>query len=118
MVLKPEPSYEFSANATYVIAGGLGGLGRSIARWMVARGARHLILLSRSGPSGSAAAALLEELMSKGAQIETPLCDVSDVESLEKVLKILAVTMPPIMGCIQGSMVLKVFLPQISLSHK
>ncbi|KAL3469693.1 KR-domain-containing protein [Aspergillus californicus] len=43
----PRPAYTFAANACYLTAGGLGGLGRCIARWMVRRGACHLILLSR-----------------------------------------------------------------------
>ncbi|MCJ1395075.1 hypothetical protein MMC18_007956 [Xylographa bjoerkii] len=107
MILDPKPTYHFPQDATYVIAGGLGGLGRSIARWMVSRGARHLILLSRSGPSGETSETLLKELLSKGARVESPICDVSDSRSLEKVLNALETAMPPIKGCIQGSMVLK-----------
>ncbi|PWY83393.1 KR-domain-containing protein, partial [Aspergillus heteromorphus CBS 117.55] len=43
-----KPLYTFPANASYIIAGGLGGLGRSFARWMASRGARYPILLSTS----------------------------------------------------------------------
>lgn len=39
-----KPSFELEADATYLIAGGLGGIGRSIASWLVDRGARNLIL--------------------------------------------------------------------------
>jgi NADPH:quinone reductase and related Zn-dependent oxidoreductases len=38
-------------DATYVIIGGTGGLGRSISRWMISKGARHIVLLSRRGSS-------------------------------------------------------------------
>ncbi|KAJ5813636.1 Lovastatin nonaketide synthase [Penicillium pulvis] len=40
-------------NASYILAGALGGIGRSIARWMVSRGAKQLIFLSRSGRAES-----------------------------------------------------------------
>ena len=36
-------------DSTYLITGGLGGIGRSLARGLVARGARHLVLLGRRG---------------------------------------------------------------------
>ncbi|KAL4915232.1 KR-domain-containing protein [Aspergillus aurantiobrunneus] len=45
-----KPLYSFLTDASYVIAGGLGGLGRCIAQWKVDRGARHLVLLSRTAP--------------------------------------------------------------------
>lgn len=59
------PSWHFDENATYVIAGGLGGLGRSIARRMGTRKAKRLMLLSCSGARGEAALTLLQELEAK-----------------------------------------------------
>ena len=38
------------ANSTYLIAGGTGGLGLEVAKWLVARGARHLALVARNAP--------------------------------------------------------------------
>jgi NAD(P)-dependent dehydrogenase (short-subunit alcohol dehydrogenase family) len=55
-------TYRLKPEAYYLIAGGLDGIGRSIARWLVDRGARHLILLSRSGPKQAATQKLLLEL--------------------------------------------------------
>ncbi len=79
-----------------------------MARWMVSRRARNIILLSRSGAKNEVAQALVKELESKGAKIMTPCCDVSDKEALSKVLEECSEWMPPIKGCIQGSMVLRV----------
>lgn len=107
MLLEPKPDYSFDANATYLIAGGLGGLGRCIARWMVRRGTSNLLLLSRSGP-GPKAQALLDELRLKGARVETPICDVTDTSSIVRMLDDYRKILPPIKGCIQCSMVLKV----------
>lgn len=70
---------------TYVIAGGLGGLGRSIARWIVGRGAKYLILLSRSGPRTDAAKALLHELALGGVYVKAPACDITDADYLKAV---------------------------------
>ena len=48
------PPGVFSSNATYLVTGGVGGLGLTVARWMVDQGARHLILVGRSGASSEA----------------------------------------------------------------
>ncbi|KAF2706215.1 ketoacyl-synt-domain-containing protein [Pleomassaria siparia CBS 279.74] len=104
----PAPSLcSFSPDATYLIAGGLGGLGRSAARWMAGKGAKNLILLSRSGAASDAAQSLVRELRDMGVQVEAPACDVSSLESLRSVLEYCAQKMPPIVGCIQGTMVLR-----------
>lgn len=102
------PTYNFDPDATYLIAGGLGGLGQSIARWMVSRNARNLILLSRSASQSETSRILVEEMESQGINLAIPSCDVSDKEALTLVLRECYKTMPPVKGCIQGAMVLKV----------
>ncbi|KAI9040232.1 putative polyketide synthase [Aspergillus affinis] len=104
---RTRPNYQFSSRSTYVISGGLGGLGRTLARWMVSRGARHLILLSRSGPRNSEAYKLIHELEEQGATVATPQVDVGNLSKLKQVLAELSSSMPPIRGCIQGTMVLR-----------
>lgn len=102
-------SYNLDPNASYLIAGGLGGLGRSIARWMVSRGAMNLILLSRSGGSSETASAFLKELREQGVIVEAPPCNVADTIAVQAALKHCASRdMPPVKGCVQGSMVLRV----------
>ncbi|KAI0378207.1 putative polyketide synthase [Hypomontagnella monticulosa] len=100
------PKYEFDHQGTYIIAGGLGGLGREISRWLVRRGARHLLLLSRNGPRTPEALELLAELEGQGVQVETPCCNVSDQGALKSTLAACAERLPPIKGCIQASMVM------------
>lgn len=95
-----------SSEATYLICGGLGGLGREVATWLVSRGARYLILLSRSGPRTPEAFDLLAKLQEDGVHIEAPACDVSDVTSLGTTIADCSTRMPPIKGCIQASMVM------------
>ena len=102
------PTYSFDPNATYLIAGGLGGIGRSVARWMASRGARNLILLSRSIQHSEAVTHLIYSLQQKGVRVETPSCDIAEESVLADLLLKFSRTMPPIKGCIQSSLALKV----------
>jgi len=108
VVPSTRPTYYFDENASYVITGGLGGLGRSIARWMVDRKARNLILLGRSGARERTAQEFVEEMKERGVTIAAPPCDISDKRALRSALDACSQTMPPVKGCIQGSMVLRV----------
>lgn len=91
-----------------MLGGGLGGLGRSISRWLVRHGARHLILLSRSGAQTETAKDFVRGLQAQGVQVETPQVDMGDIAQLAIALRRLDGLMPPIRGCIQCSMVLRV----------
>ena len=71
---------------------------------MIDRGARHLLLPSRSGAASKAATELVAAFAAKGVDIMTPKCDVSCPESLKAAL---AMDMPPIKGCINAAMVLQ-----------
>ncbi|EDN96866.1 hypothetical protein SS1G_01792 [Sclerotinia sclerotiorum 1980 UF-70] len=81
-LLTTNPDYQFDENATYMIAGGFGGLARSLARWMAGRGAKNLLLLSRSGPRIGPAQELIKDLQSQGVRIECPKCDDSTFEQM------------------------------------
>jgi NAD(P)-dependent dehydrogenase (short-subunit alcohol dehydrogenase family) len=94
-----------------VIAGGLGGIGRNVARWLVERGATHLLLLSRSGARDEKAQSFIEELSARGVVARAPPCDVTDYHALQQVIEQCSHDMPPIKGCVQGSMVLRVRCP-------
>ncbi|KAI1330121.1 putative PKS-like enzyme [Xylariaceae sp. FL0255] len=70
-------------NATYILIGGTGGLGRSIARWMVERGARHLVLVSRNGSATGKVKDLIQEAAAVGAEVILRQCDVADPADVE-----------------------------------
>ncbi|KAL8782131.1 MAG: hypothetical protein Q9213_005665 [Squamulea squamosa] len=105
--VETKPTSNFLGNATYIVAGGLGGLGRSFARWMCSRGARNLILLSRSGVRNDAANALVDELEMQGVCVATPQVDIGDLVNLTNILDNLAKCMPPVRGCIQATVALR-----------
>jgi acyl transferase domain-containing protein/NADPH:quinone reductase-like Zn-dependent oxidoreductase len=107
VVLKKAFQCTFNPDVTYVITGGFGGLGRVIARWMVRLGARNLVLLGRSGAKTELALELVRELESQNVRVATPPCDIIDPEAVRRVFQELSQTMPPIKGCIHGSLVLR-----------
>ncbi|TGO59558.1 hypothetical protein BCON_0043g00160 [Botryotinia convoluta] len=102
-----KPSYCFDSSASYLIAGGFGGLGRSLSRWMVDRGARNLIILGRSGVKNESARRFVGELKALNVRVEAPACDIAQVESLRKALEECSKRLPPVRGCFQCSMVLR-----------
>ncbi|KAF2736977.1 hypothetical protein EJ04DRAFT_595149 [Polyplosphaeria fusca] len=102
-----KPSLAFDGNATYAIAGGLGGQGRSITRWMSSKGAKNFLLLSRSGAKSEEAKTFIAEMSGAGVNIEAPPCDIANLTVLCQVIKEARERLPPIKGCIQASMVLE-----------
>ena len=75
---------------------------------MVSRGARYLVFLSRKGASSDTARKLVEDLRENGCMVNAMACDVSDRQALEQAMSECEKSMPPVKGCIQGAMQLKV----------
>lgn len=100
-------------DSTYVIIGGTGGLGRGMTRWMIQKGARHIVLVSRSGKATGIVADLIEEAKSVQAQVEVRTCDVSSKEQVEDLVKSGISGMPTVRGVVHAAMVLDVSLIRI-----
>lgn len=84
-------------DATYLITGGLGGLGLKLAQWLVNRGARHLLLLGRSGVTDQSRAQV-EALKRPGVEIAVRKCDVGNRAEIAAVLTRAGQEMPPLGG--------------------
>ncbi|KAK4210062.1 hypothetical protein QBC37DRAFT_350610 [Rhypophila decipiens] len=94
-----------SEDATYLITGGLGGLGRSLARWFVDHGAKNLVLLSRNATSSPHAQPLRDHL-GDGVRLELANCDVANLADLRRVLEECARKgLPPVRGIVHGAAV-------------
>jgi len=98
---------EFRSDATYLLTGGLGGFGVTVARWMIERGARHLVLIGRSGASSPTAAEAVQSMRATGAQVEVVRADVTDEAQVQQVLSRIDESMPPLKGVLHAAMVLK-----------
>lgn len=93
---------EFRADGSYLITGGLGGLGLSLARWMVERGARHLVLASRRAP-GVIAQGAIAALERAGARVFLASADVAKREEVAQLLASIADDMPPLRGIVHAA---------------
>ncbi|KAK8859936.1 ketoacyl-synt-domain-containing protein [Apiospora arundinis] len=101
------PRQILRSDATYLLIGGTGGLGRSMSRWMVSRGARHLVLLSRSGSATGKVKELIDEVNHVGAEIVVQKCDVANPADVENLVTYELEDMPPVRGVVHGAMVLR-----------
>lgn len=103
------------ADGAYVISGGLGGFGLAVARWLIGLGARHIVLLSRSGTPMPENQAAFEALRAMDAEIIVARADVTKEAELLQVLDDLRGRDVPIRGVVHGAMVLDdVLLPQLT----
>ncbi|KAI1769842.1 KR domain-containing protein [Hypoxylon cercidicola] len=77
----------FPPNKNYLMVGCLGGIGRSISRWMISCGARSLVFLGRSGLKKPEAKSLVDDLLKRGVRVEVVRGDVSEYDDVEKSIK-------------------------------
>jgi KR domain/Zinc-binding dehydrogenase/Phosphopantetheine attachment site len=94
---------KFDSNKSYLMIGCLGGLGRSLAKWMMRRGARRFIFLGRTAMDKPSARALVEYLSNNGADVEVVRGDVKIYKDVEQCVQ---AAKTPIGGVIQGAMAL------------
>jgi polyketide synthase PksN len=76
---------EFREGGTYLITGGLGGLGRIVARHLCARYRARVYLTGRSTP-GEKQQAMLAEIEALGGTVKYLICDVADREDVRRAI--------------------------------
>ncbi|MEV7858649.1 SDR family NAD(P)-dependent oxidoreductase [Streptomyces hirsutus] len=104
-VASADGGQRLSADGTYLVTGGLGGIGLKLAEWLVGRGAGHVMLLGRS-PLGDRAAAL-DRLNRTGAQVTYHAVDVADEAAMRGLLREhTGGGQPPVKGVIHAAGVL------------
>ena len=90
------------ADATYLVTGGLGGLGLAVARGLVASGARSLVLMGRRRPSDDALSAI-RTLEGEGARVVAAAGDVACEEDVARALSTIEATMAPLRGIVHAA---------------
>ncbi|XP_033230408.1 fatty acid synthase-like [Belonocnema kinseyi] len=101
------PRYHCQYDRSYLILGGLGGFGLELADWMVLRGAKKLILTSRTGIKNGYQRMRVELWKSYGVKVVIiSEKDASKLEDCESILKTTA-ELGPIDGIFNLAVVLK-----------
>jgi len=90
------------ADGTYLITGGLAGLGLEVANWLVEQGARNLALMARSEPSDAALEAI-SNMEQAGATVRVVQGDVSKKKDVQAVLSEIDRSMPLLRGVIHSA---------------
>ena len=103
--VKQAESLSLDPGASYLLTGGLGGLGKIVARWMVERGARSLIFLSRRAGTTDTDKAFITELESMGCSAIT---EKGMVQVIEDVRRAVARAGRPIKGVVHFAAVIRV----------
>ncbi|KAI0886565.1 KR domain-containing protein [Annulohypoxylon maeteangense] len=105
-IMQSRPELQFSPDASYLLVGCLGGLGRSLTSWMVESGARRFTFLSRSGADSKSAAQLVRDLEATGAFVQIVRGDVTSREDVLRAVNGIS-TKYPIKGVVHAAMVLR-----------
>ena len=102
---KAAPNFTIDPAASYLITGGLGGLGLAVAARLARRGARRLALLGRGAPSASAQAQL-HALREGGTEVMVCQADIADRNQVQQVIVDVQRAMGPLRGIVHAAMVL------------
>ncbi len=107
-VRPPEPGqFQCDPNASYWVAGGLGGFGLEVARWLAEQGAGTLILGGRSLQVSAAAAATIAAIEASGTRVRLLPADITRPEDVRRVLATIAAEEKPLKGIFHTAMVLE-----------
>ncbi|PLB53305.1 ketoacyl-synt-domain-containing protein [Aspergillus steynii IBT 23096] len=101
------PLVRLRPDATYLIVGGQGGLGRALSVWMAKCGARCIVALSPSGAGRPLTRGLIEELAQMKVDFHAISCDIGDRHQLRAVLMEKTKALPPIHGIVHAGLTLK-----------
>jgi acyl transferase domain-containing protein/acyl-CoA synthetase (AMP-forming)/AMP-acid ligase II/acyl carrier protein len=87
------------ADATYLVTGGAGAIGRDLLQRLLQRGARHLLVVNRSARQlGQKLAAIAQEAERLGGSLTVKSVDVADRKQVAALIKQIRESYPPLRG--------------------
>jgi malonyl CoA-acyl carrier protein transacylase len=100
---RERPPRQLSSDGSYLITGGTGAIGLRMAEWLVDRGARHVVLVSRRGDTDERTRAAIDALSKRGAEVRVAACDVSRAAEVDALLSGLAGSGQPLRGLVHAA---------------
>lgn len=97
------PQASVRADGTYLVTGGLRGVGLETVRWLAAQGAGHIVVNGRTPPN-STAEHVLQQLKTQGVKITVVLGDIAENDTAERLVNASGDT--PLRGVVHAAMVL------------
>ena len=97
LALSEETGRRVRDDRTYLITGGLGGIGGAVAEWLTDLGARSIVLNGRRAP-GAQAEAGIHALRERGVTVQVELADVADASDVQAMLSRIDADLPPLGG--------------------
>lgn len=104
--LQPTP-FSLKSDATYLITGGTRGIGLHLAYWMIENGAKNVVVLGRSGGSGSEVKKLLEKYQGTDVTVRALACDIGSRVELANIVESIQ-DLPPVRGVVHSALLLSV----------
>ncbi|MCY3911808.1 MAG: SDR family NAD(P)-dependent oxidoreductase [Chloroflexi bacterium] len=103
IVLTPPPLMrgQLRQDRSYLVTGGLGGIGCAVAEWLAGHGAGAIVLNGRRDPDPEAQAAI-DALRRRGVRVEVELADVTDTAAIDAMLARIDADLPPLGGVIHS----------------
>ena len=93
-------------DATYLVTGGLGMLGRSVVKWLISNGARHLVLTGRNASSEAAQELIRHSRQKRRDQSSVVAADISRDEDVSRLIQTISNEFPPLKGVVHSAGVL------------
>jgi hypothetical protein len=103
----PAPT-KLQSEGTYIIAGGLGAIGRMLVTHLASRHAGHIMTLSRGDLAEEERVAWEAEIAKLGAKLHVLKCDITDESSVQRIAEYCRQSLPPVRGIFHAGMVLRV----------
>ncbi len=102
IVLTPSPMRGgLRKDRTYLVTGGLGGIGCAVAEWLAEQGAGAIVLNGRRPPDPEVAE-VIEALRERGVTVQVEIADVTEAEAIDRMLERIDGTLPPLAGVLHS----------------
>ena len=98
---QPLASGRLKEDRTYLVTGGLGGIGLAVAEWLADLGAGTIVLNGRRSP-GEDALEAIRALEDRGVTVRVELADVSNDSAVDEMLARMDEELPPLAGVVHS----------------